>query len=563
MPQTQTCPIAEPVPETLPRQIAEAAMRASAFQAGLQALREALGAEHVVADAAACRHAGRTTLPDGAVPRAIVRPGSTEDVQAAMRISRRYRLPVSPVSTGKNWGYGDACPAGAGQILLDLSRMNRLVALNEELAYATVEPGVTQGQLAEALAQGGHRLWMDATGAGPDTSLIGNTLERGFGHSEHGDRFQHVCGLEVVLPDGRILRTGFGHFDGARSAEVYRWGVGPFLDGLFTQASFGVVTRMTFWLRPKPEAFRACFFRLERDEDLPALVDALRRLRLNGTLRMPVHVANDLRMIAMNEPYPWDAMHGVTPLAHGLRLALRRKHGVGAWCGSAGLYGSCLEVAAAAREVRRVLRGVPGLRLLVLGERSLRCARSVRAVCERLGLFKTLRTTLEKIEMGFRLLQGISPRVCLQGGLWRTRTLAHASEVAQAQDPRDAGAGFLWLSPVIPATRDDVQRLHAVVEPIFAKHRFEYQATLTMVTERALCAVTTVCFDKQDPADAARARACHDELLEALLAAGYPPYRAGRRTAPMLRATSQVFFDVADELKHALDPDDLLAPGRY
>ena len=92
-----------------------------------------------------------------------------------------------------------------GSVLLDLSRMNRIVDFNEDLAYVTVEPGVTQGQLYAFLRERGSRLWMDATGASPDCSLIGNTMERGFGHTPYGDHFAQVCGLEVVLPDGQCI----------------------------------------------------------------------------------------------------------------------------------------------------------------------------------------------------------------------------------------------------------------------------------------------------------------------------------------------------------------------
>ena len=77
-----------------------------------------------------------------------------------------------------------------------------------------------------------YAAWMDATGAGPDCSIIGNTLERGFGHTPYGDHFAHVCALEVVLADGSVLSTGLSCFDQATAAPVYRWGVGPVLDGM-------------------------------------------------------------------------------------------------------------------------------------------------------------------------------------------------------------------------------------------------------------------------------------------------------------------------------------------
>jgi 4-cresol dehydrogenase (hydroxylating) len=86
--------------------------------------------------------------------------------------------------------------------------MNRILDFHEELGYVTVEPGVTQGQLMEFLRQRKSRLWMDGTGSSPQCSLIGNTIERGFGHTPYGDHFGNVCGFEVVLANGEAIETG-------------------------------------------------------------------------------------------------------------------------------------------------------------------------------------------------------------------------------------------------------------------------------------------------------------------------------------------------------------------
>ena len=87
--------------------------------------------------------------------------------------------------------------------------MNRILDFDEKLAYVTVEPGVTQGQLYAFLQGRGSRLWMDATGASPASSLVGNAVERGFGHTPYGDHFANTCGLEVVLPRARRSKPDF------------------------------------------------------------------------------------------------------------------------------------------------------------------------------------------------------------------------------------------------------------------------------------------------------------------------------------------------------------------
>src|ERR1035437_10359843 len=141
-----------------------------------------LGRENVILDPAALRGAETATFGTSVTVPAIVRPGNREEVQQVLRIANEWRIPVYPVSGGCNWGYGSRVPGASGCVLLDLGRMNRILDFSEDLAYITVEPGVTQQQVYAFLQERKSGLWMDATGASPQASLVGNAVERGFGH---------------------------------------------------------------------------------------------------------------------------------------------------------------------------------------------------------------------------------------------------------------------------------------------------------------------------------------------------------------------------------------------
>ena len=95
----------------------------------------------------------------------IYRPANREEVQVCVREARRNGQSLYPVSSGKNWGYGSSVPPVDRCALLDLSRMNRILGFDERLGYVTVEPGVTQRQLFQFLADRKSQLWMDATGS--------------------------------------------------------------------------------------------------------------------------------------------------------------------------------------------------------------------------------------------------------------------------------------------------------------------------------------------------------------------------------------------------------------
>src|SRR5690606_37865001 len=111
-----------------------------------------------------------------------------------------------------------------------------------------------------------------------------NTVERGDPVGPWGDRLHHVCALEVVLPTGELVHTGFARFPEARAAHLHRWGVGPALDGLFTQSNLGIVTRMTMWLVPRPAFFESFACTIDGRDALSRFLDAAQPLLLRGAL---------------------------------------------------------------------------------------------------------------------------------------------------------------------------------------------------------------------------------------------------------------------------------------
>ena len=318
---------------------------------------------------------------------------------------------------------------------MDLGRLNRIVDFSEPLAYVTLEPGVTQRQLYDFLQTQQSKLWMDATGSSPDCSLIGNTMERGFGHTPYGDHFAHVCGLEIVLPNGEVVETGFSRFGGAKAAESYRWGVGPSIDGLFSQSNLGIVTRMTIWLMPAPPYFQAFYFRCDRDEDLAGVVEALRPLRLNGTLRSAAHIANDYKVLSSLQQYPWDETGGQTPLPPERMKVFRRRGSFGCWNGSGALYGTRRQVAEARRLVRKALRGKVA-KLLFLDDRTFRLASRFAKPVSRITGWD-LGRSLALIRPTYGLMKGIPTDVPMASTYWRKRTPPPANP-----DPDRDGCGF-------------------------------------------------------------------------------------------------------------------------
>jgi 4-cresol dehydrogenase (hydroxylating) len=527
----------------------------------VRAMRAVVGTLYVRDDPATLERYARSTASRPTVPLAVVRPGSRAEVIALVDLARRHQAPIYPVSTGKNWGYGDACAVSDGQVIMELSRMNRIIEVDTQLAYAVIEPGVTQQQLSDYLRKRNIPLWIDCTGAGPDTSFLGNILERGFGHSPYGNRLQHIAGLQVVLASGEVLDTGFGHYPQARTTHLFPYGVGPFLDGLFTQSNFGVVTQVGIWLMPQAPCINHFICSVEEHEDIGALVDALRPLRLDGTLRSIVHIGNDLRVISGGRAFPREQAGDQGPLPKQLRGALRRSAGAGAWTVSGALYGSKLQVAAARAALKQALRGTHA-KSVFLTERKLRWGAALGRALACFGAGGRLRAKVALGESLFAMNRGVPDGRFLAGAYWRRRGGMPAGFPQQA-NPAFDNCGLLWVSPILPLRGADVLALHALAAPIFARHRFDLFVTFSMINERSLGGVLTVAYDKDDPDEVARARQCYRALFDAVMKAGYIPYRVGNQSMAGLDPHGDVFWKVVSRIKQALDPDGIIAPGRY
>lgn len=527
----------------------------------LRAMRAVVGQGAVRNDAATIERYSRSTASRSTFPLAVVSPASRTEVVALVELARRHRTAIYPVSTGKNWGYGDACAVTDGQVVMELSRMNRIIHVDPQLAYAVIEPGVTQQQLSEYLRAHKIDLWIDCTGAGPDTSFLGNILERGFGHSPYGNRLAHIAGMQVVLASGEVLDTGFGHYPNARTTHLFPYGVGPFIDGLFTQSNFGVVTQIGIWLMPKAECLNHFICTVPAHADIGPVIDALRPLRLNGTLRSIVHIGNDLRVISGGRAFPRDQAGDDGPLPDALRGTMRKAAGAGAWTVSGALYGDKRQVAAARAAIRRALRRTAATSTF-LTERKLRIGAALGRMLGYCGAGQRLRAKVALGESLFAMNRGVPDGRFLAGAYWRRRG-GMPAEFPRRANPAVDNCGLLWVSPILPLRGADALVLHALAAPIFKEFGFDLFVTFSMINERSLGGVLTVAYDKDDPHEVDRAKKCYRALFDMVMKAGYIPYRVGNQSMAGLDPHGDVFWKVISRIKGALDPEGIIAPGRY
>lgn len=508
----------------------------------------AIGATFVTTDPSAVGPAQTASYPTVERVLAILRPADRAEVQACVRIANTYGIPLYPVSSGKNWGYGSRVPTFDGCVILDLARLDRIIKLDEELAYVVVEPGVTQRMLYAYLQEHtGGRLWLDATSSSFDCSVIGNLLERGHGVTMYCDHVACSTNYEVVLPGGECIQTGYGSFENATARDLDAWGVGPSLTGLFSQSNFGIVTRATIWLMRAPEQSAVAFFTLEDDDRLSALVDELRPLRLDRILKSGPFLGNVYQALQKVMTYPWAATDGAIPLPLATAVALAAPHRYSLWNGSIGLYGTAEEVALQRDRLARALSGKASWSAFV--ERDLSDMERV---------FPPSRhREVRSVVAGFT---GGVAGTGLPAVYWRMKD--RPSRVEDMDLDRD-GCGFKFWTATSPFRGSDARAVSSLATEILLRHGFEPSIGIFPVRERTLQYHIACAYDRSNSRDDAAIMPCHAELGAALMERGYYPTRLGIGSMGALERCDPAYLRLIQTLKEVLDPNGILAPARY
>jgi (+)-pinoresinol hydroxylase len=217
--------------------------------------------------------------PNELIPSAAVGPDKVEQVQAIVRTANKYKIPLYAISTGKNFAYGGPSPNVRGSVIVDLKRMNKVIEVDDKRHFALVEPGVSYFDLYRHIQERGLKVWIDTPDPGWG-SLIGNAMDHGIGYTLgfFRDHFGAHCGMEVVLPNGELMRTGMGALPSSGGWQEYKHGFGPDPSGLFGQGNFGIVTKMGFRLMPQPEHWRTGLVTVPRRNDFIPLIETVNYL---------------------------------------------------------------------------------------------------------------------------------------------------------------------------------------------------------------------------------------------------------------------------------------------
>ncbi len=490
---------------------------------------------------------------------AVLKPTSMEQVQCIVAKANEHKVPLYPISCGKQWGMGSKLPVEDGAAIVDLSGMNRIIEVNPRFHYAVVEPGVTQRQLLDYIKEHHFPLMLNVTGSTSDTSLIGNAMDRGVGYFD--SRAHGISDMQVVLGNGKTIQTGFSHYGNAKTKNLYAHGVGPSLDGLFPQGNFGIVTSACIDLMPKPDEHMSVILKIDAEEKLPALINTLVSLRSRGVFATIAHMGNRERSYITLAPLLYEQLvKSGEPEGEATRtkaVTMLEDGGFGPWSAAIGILGTKDQLKLAKKEIRKAVKGFAST--MFLNDNLIAWAKAFAQKLTFIPAVKNQLMMLKAIEPVYGFTAGEATNQSLKAVYWSAGDYEHLD----ASDPDQSDSGLLFCLPIIPADGQAVNEVVRDTRDTFSRHGFEAAITVNLMSTKAMEGVVSLAFDRRDPEQTQRAHTCIQEMEARYMTQGYPPYRVGINSMHHVVREDDSFWQTIRELKTVLDPNNIIAPGRY
>ncbi|KAK3367745.1 FAD binding domain-containing protein [Podospora didyma] len=459
-------------------------------------------------------------------------PITVEHVQAVLRICNTHKIPIWTISQGKNLGYGGPAPRVKGSIILDMKRMNKVLEVNDRFSYYTVEPGVTFFDIYKAIQDQKKNIWCSVPALGWG-SVVGNALDRGWGYTPAGDHSNQICGIEVVLADGTVVRTGMGALDKSVCWPLFRGGYGPTYESMFSQSNFGVVTKLSLWASPSPECFTQCRVDVDNEEDLAPLIDIFQDLLIREAIQNHPLIGNLPRELVKRGPR--SQFYGGEGAIPDSRLKeLQQELGIGWWSARFSLYGP--------KEINEV--------------------------------------NYKRVEAAFKKLPGakVSCKVFTPG---EGREFVHPEDMPaedrtvetgtpslmalKAVEYRGKDGGHISFSPILPADGKAAVAFYYAAKARCAAYGFEYFGGLHLYP-RHLAMINMMYFDRTNTTERHEANKLFVELVKLAREHGYSEYRAHvdymDLVAEQFDFNGQSLMQLNQTIKDALDPNGILSPGK-
>ena len=400
-----------------------------------------------------------------------VLPGSVEEVQAAVRLIRKKGLGLWSTPNTRGNGAVIARDDRPG-LIIDLQRMNKILEVDATSACALVEPGVSYRQLYEYLTEKQIPLWIDCD-RDPGNSIVGSICSRQMGYTPYGDHLMMQSGMEIVLGDGQLMRTGMGALPKSDTWQLFKYNFGPYWDGMFTQSDMMIVTKAGFWLMPQPSVYMPFMVTLPGHTDLNQAVELLRPLKINSVIPNTVAVTNGVLDLTSHQQRGELIKDGRPD-----RDAIKAK-GFGAWNIYGALYGIRDNVDLTWQAVATAFNSIDGAKIHLQQDRT-------------------------------------------DDPVWRDRRdLMQGKPLTESRAFSGwGGSQFMTLTAAAPMEGDAAMRMHDIASGVVSEHGLDYLSEF-LLPGRVLLKYIYLPYERKDAASRENAVNAGRNLIDQLTRAGY------------------------------------------
>ena len=423
---------------------------------------------------------------------AIVTPGGIDDLQNILKLIAGKSVAIWNMPNAG--GLGSTPPPESGDIImLDLKRMNGILEVNTTAAYALVEPGVTYQQMQDHLRDNNIPFWVDID-KNASHSIADSISAREFGYTPYGDHLLMQCGMEVMLANGSVVRTGMGAMPKSNTWQLFKYGYGPYVDGLFTQSNLGIITKIGLWLMPAPPMYKPFTVELTDEQAMAAAVDALHTFKVNMLIPNTVVVSNATQDAVL---FAGEELTGELINSESSNTQFATKHNIGAWNLYGAVYGIPGNVDIIWGALEGAIGGIPGATLKVA----------------------------EDLD---------------ESPIWQNREQAMRGLVTPQENKSSSDHGYIRFALGAAIEGSDATTINDAIQSIASKHSVT-AFTEFALTWRTMMARISLPYHHDDAESLAQARSCARAMLAELAGQGYGA----------THADSDILLDATESFTHA------------
>ena len=499
----------------------------------------------------------------------VVSIGTEDDIAQILKLANQPSVidscpfSIYPISTGNNWGYGSGLPnqKSDNTVLLDLKRLNNISYFDSENGICTIQPGVTQQDLYDYLTEHGGEFMVPVTGAGPNCSVLANAIERGYGITPNTDHFLALTSIRGFLPDGSLYESALASLDKSQDQYIdktFKWKLGPYVEGLFTQSGNLIVTDVTLALARKAKGFDSFYMRFYNHNAFESAYYVMKTILSDlGSVVGSINLMDKRRICAMVAENPQGAgRHKNMTNAQCEEIASRNN--IPEWTLVGTIYTTEKMAKAARKDIKQIAKGHAD-QLLFSSSWMIRVGRMVSRRFNTKLLFSVTHH-LAKLDAGIEIMCGKPNSVALPLAYWRNPTVDPnaKSNLSPAVD----GCGLLWYAPLVPSKQHTMLAFIEFVRSTCRIYNIEPMITFTNLSSYSTDSTIPIVFNINDPKAVSDARACLQILHDEGIKKGFVPYRLNIEQQQHL-PKEHISWRMTKAINVTLDKNQVLSPGRY